>query len=89
MIRQRPRCRSLSSRFQACGGSLLWPGCLGMFPAAVKLSQVNQGSLEMYARAAANPFQNEEAAPFCSRELRWGHNTGGDGNRSAWLAYCC
>lgn len=57
-----------------------------MFPAAVKLSQVNQGSLEMYAHAAASPFQNQEAAPFWSRELHWGHNTGGDGNWSAWLA---
>lgn len=57
-----------------------------MSPAVVKLSQVNQGSLEMYAHAAASPFQNEEAAPFWSRELHWGHNTGGDGNWSAWLA---
>lgn len=60
--------------------ALWWPGCLGMFPAAVKLSQVNQGSLETYAHAAASPFQIEEAAPFWSRDLHWGHNTGGDGN---------
>jgi len=36
-----------------------------MFPAAVKLSEVNKGCLGMDACAAANEFQSEETTPFC------------------------